>query len=210
MRKRRGVKQGQKVPRGNAAKSVVSLIQTGRRLIPAPHPPEFTSQPWFQLTVRMQDLVQNNTVLTVLDNLSTQLSGGSPIVDVTEVCFRLRSVRIWGALVAMNSNSHMQPVVVRFNNVDLQPRLTGSTTSLVSNVLETFTDYPDQVNRASVGFEWPLAQQAISLGTNATGSAIINQTLFSVLSGAGEGSIAYVNLLWRFRSTLVVTGEEDA
>jgi hypothetical protein len=190
---------------GNSSRSLVSLIQNGKRLKPSPHPPEFTSQPWFQLTVRMQDLIADNTVLSVLDNLSTQLSGGSPIVDVTEIVFRLRSVRIWGALVAMNSSSHLQPVVVRFNNVELTPRLTGSIVSVFSNNLETFTDYPDQVSRASVGFEWPMAQQALSLGTNATGSAVTNQTLFTVLSGAGPGSIAYVNLLWRFRSTSVAT-----
>lgn len=185
-----------------SSRKIIHQIQDGRRLRPMAHPPEFVSLPWFQLTVRMENLSVNNTVGTVATALQTQL--GLQRVPATQPAgsfqFRLHSIRVWGPLVAMNATTSLSPLTVSFYNVSFQPKLVGSTTIVLQdNILESFTDYPDQVSRASVGFEYPVAQQAVSLGVEANPGpgATRDPILFQLSQGAGVGSVAYVRLLWR-------------
>jgi hypothetical protein len=58
--------------------------------------------------------------------------------------------------------------------------------------LEVVENFADQVNRARVGYVYSTAQQQKSLFV-ATG--VTDQ--ICALSGAGNGSVAYVQILWR-------------
>jgi hypothetical protein len=73
----------------------------------------------------------------------------------------------------------------------------SGTATLQTRVLEQYTRYPDQTRRASVGYEYPIAHQNLSLFT-AVG---INVLLASFL-GAGPGSVIYVYLMFRSGSTI--------
>jgi hypothetical protein len=191
---------------------LVHRIQDGQRLRPGPHPPEFTQLPWFQLTVRLPNPVVVTT-LEVARALARQLQNLSyPVASepAESYSFRIHSVRVWGNLVAMNASASLSPLTVNFYNVNFATTGASAGVTLQNRLLESFTDYPDQVSRAAVGFEWPIAQQAISLGTPLLPVGIpIDSTLFSVAQGGGANCIAYIRLLWRPSTANVIVGSTD-
>jgi hypothetical protein len=158
----------------------------GHILTVPPHPPDFVSRPWYNLVVRIESppAVLNTQVISTA--IESQLGISSGLLNI-----RLQTVRVWGALVAPDAGSPLQPVVL----VVFDPfrGVQSVVTADQSRVLEQITDYPDMVNRASVGFKYSEAQSELSLYANPGGSA---QPLFQ-LSGAGPNSIMYINLLWR-------------
>jgi len=111
-------------------------------------------------------------------------------VPDTNLNIRVISVRGWGPLVAMNSASALSPLRVTFWSLISNVGASG-----VSNysIQEEVYDYPDQVRRAAIGYEYPIAQQQAAMN-EATGQPILHIT-----DGAGPGNLFYIRLLWRTR-----------
>jgi hypothetical protein len=182
-------KQHQKRPQ----KQSLSLKRElrGSELKPGPHPPEFTSRPWFNLVVRIEDIAGALQLNQILAALHSQLA----FPETLPLYVRLRSIRVWGPLRGFNSTDALSPLSVSF--FDFISENNFGTTTLQNRVLEQYTRYPDQTRRASVGYEYPIAHQNLSLWTT-TG---VNILLASLL-GAGPGSVMYVYLMFRSGSTI--------
>jgi len=92
----------------------------------------------------------------------------------------------------MNSSTPLLPVVALI----FDP-IGATSVSVVGGtgqrVLEQLTDYPDQVNRAVVGYDYPKAQREFSLscGTVSPGVPLVNYT------GGGVNSVVYFHIQWR-------------
>lgn len=179
------------------------LIENGKRFNPSPHPPDFCAIPWFNLIVRVEDFTSISFgitgvsgVVSLVEQLRSQLQLSAN--DVLE--YRVQSVRIWGALVAMNSGSVLPHLRARFWS--LVPQLASASGSSAFTVLEDISAYPDQVSRATIGFIYPRSQQAIPIQFGNAG------TLVSLVAGGGANVIAYVKLCWRPRQTLGVLETE--
>lgn len=154
----------------------------GHRLKVPNHPVEFCSQPWFPLTVRMNNPNGIIDAGALYNAMVAQLAGLNFTLSL--ICIRLSRVRVWGPIPTTNT-----PLVMRV--YDLFDEIAGSTPA-GNLVLEEITDYADQVNRARVGYSFSTAQQQKSLLVT-SGS---NDRLVA-LGGAGAGSVAYWTLLWR-------------
>lgn len=151
------------------------------------HPPEFTQIPWNQLTVRVvapvngffTDLMVTNAIVTQLGLTANQ-----------RIAWRLHSVRFWARLLA---TPPLGSAAIRVFSLVPEVAGSGSTTTTNHPTLEEIRDYPDQVRRASVGFEWPVSQQSISI----SGTALPSFSIFNLLSGGGADSLIYFRLWWR-------------
>jgi len=145
------------------------------------HPPDFVSNPWFPLILRIQNVPATVTCVTLDNAIASQLG----IVPGTAGAFeyRLEYVKLWGALVPPSGSSFLNPVTLAcFDPISAA----GNTDSL----LQVLTDYPDQVRRAAIGFKYSYPQQqAVIRGGFA-------RTLFRS-QGVGAGSVMYVRLFWR-------------
>jgi hypothetical protein len=75
---------------------------------------------------------------------------------------------------------------------DVFDEIVGTTGSGLINDLEVIENYADGVNRSRVGYEYSTAQQqrSVLITSGATDPVVL-------LSGAGNGSIAYFRILWR-------------
>jgi len=105
---------------------------------------------------------------------------------------RLERIRVWGPLRGFDSSAALTPVNVAFRDFIAENSTQAGTLTVQNRVLEQYTRYPDQVNRACIGYEYPIAHQNLSLFA-ATGVLV---TLFSA-TGLGPGSVVYTNLKWR-------------
>lgn len=157
---------------------------SGRKMLIAPQPPEITSRPWYHLVVRMPN--QSSTV--TFANIRTALISQLGLEAAQSIHFKLESVRVWAALNAA-VGTVLDPLIVNIYD----PIITGSGTT---RVLEQFTRYPDAVNRACIGFEYPTAQRCTVIDGLSTAGLLI-------ASGLGDHSIIYVSLLWRSGNVLV-------
>jgi hypothetical protein len=164
--------------RGNEV-SLMTKHLLGHRLR-VPHiPPEFTAVPWYPLTVRIQNPSATVTLLDLRTNIQSQLGFTTNyIVDV-----RLQYVQLWGALVSPSGSSFLNPVTLSCWDP-------FSSLGDGRAILEVLTDYPDQVNRASVGYQYSFAQRQVSVRLSTSAR------LFSC-EGVGPGAIMYVRLFWR-------------
>lgn len=168
------------------------LIENGQRFNPSIHPPDFCAVPWFNLIVRVENFttlsfgVDSGGATSLIANLKSQLNLAA--TDVIE--FRLQNIRIWGPIVAMNSASALSNLRGQFWSL-VEVAGTSSGTSFA--ILQDISAYPDQVSRASIGFTWPKAQQAVALQQN------INGLIVNLTSGGGAGVVAYVKVCWRPR-----------
>jgi hypothetical protein len=169
----------------------------GTRFIVPTHPPAFTAIPWYNLVVRIFDPPATVTSVGLAAAISTQL-GVTFTGSVINV--RLQSVRVWGALVANNATSSLQPLSV---NV-FDPIASSFNGSVANRVLEALADYPDAVKRAAVGYKYPKAQREVSLN-------VYNQNAVLLLSlqGAGAGSVVYFNVQWRTAVTTPIPALDD-
>lgn len=168
------------------------LFESGQRFNPSIHPPDFMAIPWFNLTVRLENFtsiahsIEASGVVSLPAQLKSQLN--LPVATVIE--FRVQSVRIWGAILPMNSGSALSNLRAQlWSVVPMIPQSTGATFV----ILEDISAYPDQVSRASLGFTWPKSQQAIPLQEGTSG------TLVTLSSGGGAGVVAYFKVVWRPR-----------
>lgn len=174
----------------------VKNMMRGNELKVPPQPPPITSRPWFNLVVRIENVGISLNSRDVLNALNTQL--GFSISDGA-IGFQLHRIKIWGPLVPFNSTTALVPITVTF--VDFIGVNITSTSANNARVLEQYTRYPDQTRRASIGYNYPIAHQEITLVSNsATNNTNILQT-----KGLGAGSVVYVYLKWR--STLLTFPE---
>jgi hypothetical protein len=150
-------------------------------------PPDFISAPWYNLTVRIDNPGTTLTTTVLSQALSSQLGFTTP-GGVSDV--RLQSVRIWGALVASNATNPLQRVTVIINDPIGLDSVAGTGTG--SRVLEQITDYPDQVNRAAIGYVYPKAQREFSLRIGVVPVGVLINSV-----GLGPNSVIYFNLQWR-------------
>jgi len=168
---------------------MVSSAQLRMHKLPVPqHPPQFTLRPWFSLTLRYFDFGNQITVANLNSVLTTQ-TGLVPAGGFQNI--RMISARFWGALVAQNASTLLQPVTVGVH--DLIQTVQGNSAALGSTgIMEVYNDYPDQVNRAKIGFTYSIAQQNVVI----QGSSTNTQPLFQT-SGFGTGSVALFHILFR-------------
>lgn len=156
----------------------------GRELKVPSEPNEFTSRPWYNLVVR----IANPSSTVSANDISSAIVSQLGLETGTGITLRLHSVKFWGQLVPTSGSSVLTPVTLRiFDPV-------GQNTGTTARVLEEYTRFPDQVQRASVGFEYPLAQQCVSLTPN-SGPQILS------LVGAGTNSVLYFYISWRSSNT---------
>jgi hypothetical protein len=138
----------------------------------------------------------------LVSSLRSQLGFASDV----PVNVKLISVRVWASLGATLG----QLSVSVFDPIAENIQASGATT-FASRILEQYTRFPDQVNRACIGYEYSLAHQSLSLGTTTTLPAADVQLLG--ITGTGASSVAYYYVLWRSGnptpSALTVVPEDD-
>lgn len=154
----------------------------GHRLKVPNHPTEFDSIPWNSLIVRINNPTTSITYGSIFTSLTSQLGIAS-----TSLLFaiRLQRVQIWGPIPTTNTR-----LAVSFN--DVFDNISGSSPAGAQVQLEEITNYADAVNRARVGYVYSSAQQQKSLLVAAGAPDSVCD-----ISGAGNGSVAYVHILWR-------------
>jgi len=161
-----------------------------------PQPPQITVVPWYNLTVRILAPAAIFTTVNLQAAIAQQLN----ISFETSVCFvRLQKLRIWGAL---STTANLQQI----NVIIYDPIQTAAPSAALGapRILEQYIDFPDQVNRARVGYVYPKAQREASLQvSNSNPSTLV----FS--SGLGASSVMYVDLQWRSFNTSVTLATED-
>jgi hypothetical protein len=181
-----------------SSKSVKNKTMKGGRISVPANPPGFVPQPWYHLVVRIPDMSAQYTSIQLQAALATQLgvSFTNAVVNV-----RLLSVRFWGALPGGSSaQTTLEPLsVIVLDPLQAAFSPVAPVTTPASRILETLIDYPDRVNRASVGYTYPPAQREVSMNINGTDPISLFRSI-----GMGENSVAYVNLLWRQGSLTVV------
>jgi hypothetical protein len=149
-----------------------------------PQPPQITFVPWYNLTLRIDSPPSITTTATIQAALASQLN----VTFDNSFCFvRLQRVRLWGQL---QNDSTLAPV----NVIIYDPIQTSAQSGSIGvvRILEQFIDYPDQVNRARIGYIYPKAQREASLRLANTNPS---QLIFA--SGMSTGSVMYINLQWR-------------
>ncbi len=154
-------------------------------------PSEFTSRPWFRLTVRVQNPGASITVASIALALNDQLN----IVDPQPIDIRINNIRLWGSL-GPGGTTNLQPLFVIFHDF-----IQNSGTATTLRTLEEVTRYPNEVQRASVGYCYSEAHKEVTLSSSTTITVV-------TASGLGADSVAYVDLLWRFSSNVPAFYEE--
>jgi hypothetical protein len=149
-----------------------------------PQPPQITFVPWYNLTLRIDNPPSLTTTATIQAALANQLN----VTFDNSFCFiRLQRVRLWGQLL---NDATLPPVNVIIYD-PIQTSAQSASIGLV-RILEQYIDFPDQVNRARIGYIYPKAQREASLRLANTNPS---QLIFA--SGMGTGSVMYINLQWR-------------
>jgi hypothetical protein len=134
------------------------------------------------LVLRLKDPGVQVTMDTLFTALNTQLAG---VIGIGQaVAFRFQSIRLWGPIPTTNNELILQVS-------DLFANYTASSAA-IAGTLGEFSNFADQVNRARIGYAFSSAQQQVSVVATTQ-----LQTLLCRTSGAGPGSVMYVNLLWR-------------
>lgn len=171
------------------------LVENGKAFKVSTHPPQFVSIPWNQVTVRSLASASSFNPFSIIVLLRDQLHlSANQGVDI-----RLRNVRIWAPLVAF-SGGPLSSLRVRLHS--LVPNLVASSiTDPTYPLLRDIIDYPDQTRRASIGFEWPIPQQSISLSTVATASG---PPIIEITEGNGNGLLVYFRVWWRPTSSVSI------
>jgi hypothetical protein len=157
-------------------------FNNGGRFNVSPNPNAFTAVPWYPLTLR----VQTGTLATVstglvYNELQSQLGISSPVFTV-----RLKSVRFWGSV---QSSPPSSTSIVIF---DILASTFSTILSTAGRVLDVLIDYPDALNRSSIGYRYPQAQRDVALRLE-TANTI---TLFNMV-GMGTDSVLLIDLEWR-------------
>lgn len=183
-RRLRGSKTSAKSKVGNISKVEVR----GRKIAVPTHPPEFVPVPWYNLIVRISDFtdITSSSLITALRN---QLNlGASNFLQV-----RIINIRMWGPLINMDATARLSELRASFwSLLPANSNTSGGTFSIQEEVF----DFPDQVRRAAIGYEYPIAQQQIVFNQNTTAP------ITHIYYGGGTGNLAYVRVLWRSSATV--------
>jgi hypothetical protein len=166
------------------------------RFAPPTHPPQFTFRPWHSLTLRIANLQQTDlTFALVYGYLLSQLELSPTANAGNAFNVRFKGVRAWGAISGQDSSSSLQPL-----NVIAYSLIEGEASNFTFNqVLEVYSDYPDQVNRAKIGFRYPEAHSSVPI---LVGTA--NTAKFLTVTGAnGPGSLILIDILFRSASVSI-------
>lgn len=159
------------------------VFHRGHKLTVPNHPTDFCAQPWFPLVVRINNPGAAVKFTDLYLAMVSQLTGLS--FQNSALMVRLMSIRLWGPIPTTSA-------VLRLVVKDIFDDTIGTSVAGAQVVLEVIENYADQVNRARVGYVYSTAQQQKGLfvisGTN--------DDIFTT-SGAGTGSVAYIQLLWR-------------
>lgn len=160
----------------------------GRKFKVPTHPPEFVPVPWYNLIVRTPN-VTDVTISNLIAAVRSQLNlGSNNFIQV-----RVIDVRIWGPIVSMTATTALSEIRVSFWSLFPANSVTsGGTFSIQEEVF----DYPDQVRRAALGYEYPIAQQQIVFNQNST------QPILHFTYGGGNGNLVYFRILWRSSQTV--------
>lgn len=160
----------------------------GKMLRVHPHPPDFCSAPWYNLTVRVDSVpaVFGTVQLQAAIASQLQITFSESRIDV-----RLQDVRVWGALPNDNSRLNSINVFIMDPIGITTPTATGNA-GTGARILEQLTGYPDRVSRACLGYRYPKAQREVSIRCSNQG---VNQLMLS--NGLGNGSVAYFRVQWR-------------
>lgn len=181
-----GNKSKKKTVSGSPQRTLMKHL-LGHKLKVSPQPPEFTAVPWYPLTVRIANPPATITRNILREAIQSQLGFTSAYVfDV-----RLQSVKLWGALVSPSGSSFLNPTTLAI----VDPVRTPAT-----EILEVLTDYPDQVNRARVGYQYSIAQRNVVV-------RLENAVELYRCQGVGAGAIMYVHLFWRTPNIIVQSSE---
>jgi len=177
-------RRGQRRPnRGRFPRKNQIVFHRGHRINVPNHPTEFCSVPWWPLTVRLNNPTTTITMGGIYNAMVAQLTGLSFFGATLNI--RLLAIEIWGPIPATNT-----PLAVIYR--DVFDDIIGVSPSGAQGILEEVTNYADQVNRARTGYVYSSAQQQKSLFlTTGQGNVVVS------LSGAGDGSVAYLRILWR-------------
>jgi len=164
----------------------------GLRIRVLPHPPEFMFRPWYALQVRIDDVAQLGDGTLTTTELSSRILTQLGIQTAGDVLFvRLQEVKAWGNLTGALAQVTMQV----YDPIAATQTLPSGPASTVDRVLEVIREYPDAVNRASVGYRYSKVQQNVAISLNGTAASASNLIRFQ---GA---SLVYIYLLWRTGST---------
>lgn len=167
------------------------LIENGQKLSPLPHPTDFMAIPWFPLTVQLNgvsSLSMSNVDSGLIRSLPIALRAQLGLPQTFQINIRIQSIRVWGPLIPMNAATSLLPLRCVFYSLVLPP------STVVANViLEDIISYPDQVSRASLGFVYPKAQQALVL----LDPGSVSFPIMNVTVGGATNNVVYVRLLWR-------------
>jgi hypothetical protein len=141
--------------KGSPQRRMKQRNQHMHKLSTPAHPFQFNIQPWFSLTVRLTSLTTSLSIqglrLAMISQLGLNFTGASDSTfDV-----RLQRAYFWGGLLPMNSASVLQPLTVTVRDLFITIGNDSGFPDLNSlNVLEQYADYPNQVSRAKLGFEY--------------------------------------------------------
>lgn len=158
----------------------------GRMMHISPHPPDFVSFPWINVTIRIANPTTSITDANLNDAIVSQL-GLTPTIASYRYVVRMQSVRVWGQIVAPNSATVLPPVTM----LVMDPINEGAT----AHVLEQITGFPDMFQRAAVGYHYPKAQREYARVLTGTTSLV-------TLSGVGANSVAYFHVQLRINQTV--------
>lgn len=184
MANNRGRSRGGRKVTNRRAPSALHKLLRGHEIRVTSMPPEFTSRPWFNITVAITSLPSSPLSSTQLfASLAAQL-GIASVQEIARLELRLYTVKVWGPLVA--AGSILQPLIVT-----IMDPLAPSTSFAGQRTLEEYTRYPDQVNRASIGYRYPIAQSDLVIQQP-------NPVTLLQYNGSGTGGLAIFTISFRF------------
>lgn len=190
--------------RNNRAATIPAVLKrslNGCELHPGSYPSDFTSRPWYPLVVRIENpgATLHNTDLG--EALVTQLFGlNPPSAAALPIVARLQSVRFWGNMPVLSGTNALPPVSLQIYDT------LASAAGQPTRILQQFTRYSDAVNRAAVGYQYPIAQREVVIPLRGPASG----TPLFLMTGTGTSSVVYVSLLWRSGSNTLATFEASA
>lgn len=139
-------------------------------------PPTIVQRPWNNLTIRHETAAAAGGIEAVNPGdvkffLEQQLAGVA-VQSVLKYDFKIRSVRLWGA-------------------VEGDTRLWGDFYDLAGTGDDPLcqpTDFPGKNQRARIGYRWPLSSQNIVMGSDETKDIL-----------RGNFDVLYLSVNWRLK-----------
>lgn len=177
---------GRRGPKKSKNNNSLMSHYRGMEMKIVPQPPEFVSRPWFSLTVRLESIGTTVGLNSIVTAINSQLG-----LTTEPIAVRLQHVKVYAPLVAFGAGGPLTPLSVGV--LDFIAENVATTSVAPTRVIEQFTRYPDQVNRACVGFRYGVAHSSLTLQA-AAGTADTN---ILTTIGAGPGSLALFHVLFR-------------